>query len=85
MEPSVTLTHKEINERLKTEVIKDIVCCTKGMSRTDELLHISYAMAYLIADNCDDIKAAQLTLDGLVDWIKIIIDNEARPGNKNVQ
>jgi hypothetical protein len=84
MEP-VVLTSEEISERYNTKIIKDIIKCTLDLSRVDKLLHISYAMAFIVADNCDDVEAAQLTFDDLAKWIKITINNEKRSESKNVQ
>lgn len=77
MEPTV-LTQKDINEIYDHQIIKDIARCTHGLPRINRLINTSYALAYVIAINCDSTEAAQLTLDSLVGWMKDTIDHNRR-------
>ena len=82
---SITLTYEEIKQRYNSKVIKGIMHCMHGMSRTDELLHISYTMAYILANNCDTAEAAQITFDGLIEYMRHVIDHESKTGSQSVQ
>ena len=82
MEPTITLTSEEVGEILNREIINDMARLTHGLPRSERLINTAYALAFVIAINCDSTEASQLTLDSLINWMKDVIDNESIAENK---